>query len=377
MTVLELLASPMWTGPAEPMASVARELARRGHRVEMAVDALRPGDLRERLKKMGFAIHDELGLSAKSGPLPAFSDLKRLRDVSRGFDVFHCNFSHDHILALLACAGRSEPRIVRTVHSERSLRRRALQGFIHRRTDGLIAVCDAHARILGEQFGVDTRRVTTIRGAVDTSLFTPAGQDLRDELQIPGDAPVAGIISRIKPERRHRELVDAFRGVVRELPRARLVIVGRGDSLPELKARVAEAGIDENVIFAGYRTGAELAAAYRTLDVKVLLAEGNDGTCRAMLEAMACGRPVTTYRFGAPAEVIIEGATGLLVDQGDVAGLGRALLRLLADREHCRRMGAAARERVEVFTEAARGEAVERFLAEVLRLPPARGSSQL
>src|ERR1700737_4336192 len=129
MKVLQLLASPVWTGPAEPMASVARELLRRGHLVEVGVDTLRPGDLRERLKKMGFAIHDELELSTKSGPLRAFTDVRRLRDVSRAFDIFHANFSHDHILALLATArSRTQTRVVRTIHSGRSLQARRLQG---------------------------------------------------------------------------------------------------------------------------------------------------------------------------------------------------------------------------------------------------------
>jgi len=371
MRILELLASPMWTGPAEPMASVAVELTRRGHSVEAAVDSVRPGDLRERLRALRLPLREELALSTHSGPLRIAADLRALRRLSPRFDVLHCNFSHDHVQSLLACAGRSEPRIVRTVHSERSLRARPLQRWVHRRTDGLIAVCEAHARVLREEFGVDPRRVIAVRGAVDSTLFTPHGDDLRRELQIPDDAPVVGIVSRVKPERRHRELLDAFRNALRELPQARLLIVGRGEALPELQAQVARNGMQRSVVFAGYRSGGQLAAAYRTLNAKVLLAEGNDGTCRAMLEAMACGRPVIAYRFGAPAEVIAEGITGMLLDAGDVAGLGAALMKLLGDRKLASRMGAAARSRVESFTPPARGEAVERFLTDVLALPPA------
>jgi glycosyltransferase involved in cell wall biosynthesis len=372
MKVLELLSSPVWTGPAEPMASVARELRRHGHLVEVGVDTLRPGDLRERLKKMGFAIHDELGLSTKSGPLRAFTDARRLRDVSRAFDIFHANFSHDHILALLATArSRTQTRVVRTIHSERSLRARRLQGLFHRSTDGLITVCESYARELRDRFRVAPERVVSVRGAVDANSFTPSGTDLREQLRIPPDAPVAGIVSRIKPERGHQALATAFRRVVDSLPGARLLVVGRGEGLGVLLARVKELGLEQQVIFAGYRTGEELAAAYRTVDVKVLLAEGNDGTCRAMLEAMACGRPVIAYRFGSPAEVIVHGVTGWLVDQGNLSGLATALHELLSDRDRCRQLGAAARELVaRDFTESARGKAVEEFLQQVIRLPP-------
>jgi len=370
--ILELLSSPVWTGPAEPMASVARELARRGHRVEVAVDSRRPGDLRHRLRSAGFSVRDDLVLSTRSGPLAFLADAGRLRSRRGDLDVLHANFSHDHGIALLAWRGRREGRVVRTVHSARSLEPRFLQGAAHRRSDGLVAVCEAHARILRERFGVPEERVVAVRGAVDLSAFAPEGPHLREELAIPAGAPVVGIVSRVKADRRHADLADAFRRVVDRIPEARLLVVGRGEGLDALRARVAGHGLDRQVVFAGYRTGPELAAAYRTLDVKVLLAEGNDGSCRALLEAMACGRPAVAYRFGAPGETVVDGVTGLLVEEGDVAGLASSLLEILAAPARARAMGAAARERVaSLHTEAGRGEAVERFLLQILRLPPA------
>jgi len=372
MRVLELLSSPVWTGPAEPMASVARELARRGHRVEVAVDSRRSGDLRDRLRSAGLSVRGDLVLSTRSGPLAFLADARRLRNLRGEFDVLHANFSHDHGIALLAWRGRRRGRVVRTVHSARSLEPRLLQGTAHRRSDGLVAVCEAHARVLRERFRVPEERVVAVRGAVDLSGLAPEGPDLREELEIPAGAPVAGIVSRVKPDRRHADLVDAFRRVADRIPEARLLVVGRGEGLDALRARVAGLGLDRQVVFAGYRTGPGLAAAYRTLDVKVLLAEGNDGTCRALLEAMACGRPAVAYRFGAPGETVLDGVTGLLVETGDIGGLASSLLEILGAPARARAMGAAARERVAALhTEAARGEAVERFLLEILRLPPA------
>jgi glycosyltransferase involved in cell wall biosynthesis len=340
--------------------------------VEIAVDGRREGDLRERLAAEGFPPRGGLVLSTKAGPLALAGDVLRLRRAARGFDVLHANFSHDHALALLALARRGPRRVVRTLHSSRSLADRGLQGWIHRRTDGLVAVCEAHARLLRERFRVAPERVLAVRGAVDGAAFGPEGPDLRAELGIPPGAPVAGIVSRVKPDRRHAELVDAFAAVAAALPDARLVIVGRGEGLDGVRARVAARGLGARVVFAGYRRGAELAAAYRTLDAKVLLAEGNDGTCRALLEAMACGRPGVAYRFGAPAETLSDGETGRLVPEGDVAALGAALVEVLSRPERAREMGAEARRRVLArHTEEARGAAVEAFLLRVLELPPA------
>ena len=375
MRILELLSSPVWTGPAEPMASVARILARRGHQVEMAVDDARPGDLRDRLRELGFNLRLDLTLSTKAGPWSHLRDAWTLRRAARELDVVHAHFSNDHALALVAVAGAGRgrrARVVRTVHSSRSLRARALQGAVHRRTDGLVAVCREHARILVERFEVGEDRVLASRGAVDPVRFAPAGHDLRAELGLQPGQPVAGIVSRVKPDRRHAELVEAFRPVAARLPDARLVIVGRGEGLAELRARVERAGLVRQVIFAGYRTGDELGAAYRTLDCKVLLAEGNDGTCRALLEAMACGRPGVAYRFGAPAETVVDGRTGLLVEPGDVGALSAALWELLSAPGRARGLGAAARERmVAHHGEEARALEIEAFLESVRARPPA------
>jgi glycosyltransferase involved in cell wall biosynthesis len=373
MRVLELLSSPVWTGPAEPMASVAGHLRSRGHEVEVAVDARRQGDLRERLRALGFTVRDDLALTTKGFPPALLADARRLADIGRGFDVVHAHFSNDHAAALVGLRRRRErPRLVRTVHSSRSLRGRLMQGWAHRRTDGLVTVCAAHARILAERFRVPEERILAAAGAVDAEAFLPDGPDLRGALGLEAGQPVAGVVARVKPGRRHDELLTAFRAVADRVPGARLLVVGRGEGLPEVRERVARLGLAREVVFAGYRTGPELAAAYRTLDVKVLLAEGNDGTCRALLEAMACGRPVVAYRFGAPAETVVDGATGALVTEGDVQGLAEALASLLRAPERARVMGAAARERVRThYTEAARGEAVERFLLRLLELPPA------
>lgn len=372
MRILELLSSPVWTGPAEPMASVALGLAARGHAVEVAVDRRRPGDLRERLRALGLTVRDDLALTTRGFPPSALADAGRLARLAPALDVVHAHFSNDHVAAVLGLRGlrgrRGRPVLVRTVHSARSLRGRALQGLLHRASDGLVAVCQAHARLLVERFRVPEERVLASRGAVDCQAFAPEGPDLRAELGISPGAPVAGIVARVKPDRRHGDLVDAFRAVARRLPEARLVVVGRGEGLPALRAQVENAGLAREVVFAGYRTGPALAAAYRTLDVKVLLAEGNDGTCRALLEAMACGRAAIAYRFGAPAEAILDGATGLLVDEGDAGGLGGALAELLGAPARARAMGAAGRERARSdFGEAGRTDAVEGFLSSLLR----------
>src|SRR5438093_787128 len=89
----------------------------------------------------------------------------------------------------------------------------------------------------------------------------------------------------MKSERGHRALVQAFARVLREVPAAHLVLVGRGEEEPALR-ELAGLVAPSRIHFGGYVRGAELVEAYRALDVAVWLREGNDGACRGVLEAM-------------------------------------------------------------------------------------------
>ena len=126
---------------------------------------------------------------------------------------------------------------------------------------------------------------------------------------------MAGIISRIKPEQLRHRLIRAFREVRAAVPEAELLVIGRGEFEPDLRGLVASLGLDGTVIFAGYRAGNELPDAYRALDVMVWLAEGNNGACRSVLEAMATGLPVVGGKVGAIAGGWWRARTGHLVSR--------------------------------------------------------------
>ena len=107
----------------------------------------------------------------------------------------------------------------------------------------------------------------------------------------------------------------------------------------------ARLGINEQVVFAGYRTG-DYVDVMRSIDVFTLLVPGSDGGCRALVEAAACGIPSVTTRRGALPEIVVDGETGLVVAE-EADALCAAWHRLLADASLCSDMGAAARRRAE------------------------------
>jgi glycosyltransferase involved in cell wall biosynthesis len=173
----------------------------------------------------------------------------------------------------------------------------------------------------------------------------------------------------MKPERGHRELLRGFARALREVRAAWLVLVGRGEDEEPLRALVRELAISDRVVFGGYLRGPGLVEAYRALDVAVWLHEGNDGACRGVLEAMACGLSVIAGNQGAPAELVIDGACGRVVDPADPAAIGAALAELLGDLSRARVLGSAAQERAREFTPRRAAEETLAFWHRLRQLP--------
>ena len=103
----------------------------------------------------------------------------------------------------------------------------------------------------------------------------------------------------------------------------------------------------------------------------VWLREGNDGACRGVLEAMACGLPLVVGSEGAPAELVRDGIDGRTVGADNVPAIGNALAELLGDLRRAQQMGRAARERALEFTPRRAAEETLAFWRRVRELPPA------
>jgi glycosyltransferase involved in cell wall biosynthesis len=146
-------------------------------------------------------------------------------------------------------------------------------------------------------------------------------------------------------------LVDAVARARESAPSIRLVLVGDGALSGELRARAARNGLGDEAIFAGMVSPADVpgyVAAADLVAVPSVHYEGYvDGLPNVALEAMGAGKPLVATRVGGLPQVVDDGTTGLLVPERDAEALARAILRLAGDAELRRRMGEAARTRVE------------------------------
>jgi phosphatidylinositol alpha 1,6-mannosyltransferase len=168
---------------------------------------------------------------------------------------------------------------------------------------------------------------------VDITGFAPSARD--DDLRAqwsPDGKPIVGFVGRLAPEK-HVERLASLDG----RDDIQLVIVGDGVAKDKLKKTLPSA------VFTGALYGAELAAAYASMDVFVHPGE-HETFCQAVQEAMASGLPVIAPNAGGPRDLVAPYRTGLLLDVAEFQSkLVESVDHLIAERQ---RYSVAARRSV-------------------------------
>jgi glycosyltransferase involved in cell wall biosynthesis len=375
LNILHLASSERWTGVAEPLTSLAQEQEKLGHRVW--IGCVPGSSFEETVRARGLETVEQFHLNRRMHPLHFISDLRGIPAFCRRnrVDVVHCHLLHDHWLAGISLgglkrrSGNGRPLLMRTSHASLPPRSDWLHRWLFlRRTDGLVCISGEAAERAASAFGLAKDAFSHAGGGVDLGRFHPDldRTALRRELGIPLDSPVAGIISRVRAGRGVRWLMRSIPLLLERVPEAHVVIVGRGELKQWFREEMVKPIYRGQVHNAGFRKD-DLPQAYAALDTTLFLGLGSEGTCRAILEAMACGRPTIGSTVGAVPEIIEDGQTGLLARDRSAEDLSEKMIEMLSDREQCARMGQAARRRAERhFTEAARALSVQRIYERLL-----------
>jgi len=212
--------------------------------------------------------------------------------------------------------------------------------------DRIVCVSEAVKQVVMERERVKEDRVVVIRNGVETLPETgESSVDLRKELGIGEDDLVVGMVANFNRSVKGVSLfLDAVPEIVKAVPAARFLLIGRGKEEKTLSDKARTMGIETYVRFAGYRK--DIHRCYATMDISALTSF-SEGLSITLLESMRCGLPVVATRVGGNPEVVLEGETGYLVPAGDVPAFASRTVTLLLDRELRKKMGEEGRRRVE------------------------------
>lgn len=229
--------------------------------------------------------------------------------------------------------------------SGRNLKRNIARKTFSFWTQRFVAVSKDISRWLEKDCKIDPEKVVTVINGVDTNKFHPDG-DVDSRLKTGFCDPedfVIGTVGRLDPIKNFDLLIQAFSKLKPLENKPKLLIVGHGSELDNLKESARKCGISDSVVFTGERS--DLEKLYPIMDVFVLPSK-NEGISNTILEAMACGLPVIASNVGGNPELIDHEESGLLVESGAVSSFVDALQLYMDQPEFRTKMGAHAREKV-------------------------------
>jgi len=375
VNLLQITHDWKWTGPAEPMLRLGLALRGRGHSVYLACPQAK-GDGRSLASEAcQVGMTPDLILERAKG-VRVFSDREDIQRLAaflheHRIEVVHTWHTRDHILVLRALRHlpvKSRPAVIRSYRVGEAIPAWSWNRFLlGAGCDGLLCVSPGVAAI--NQGFRSGRPTVGAFGAVDLKRFTPKPRDpaVREKLGLGREHHVVGIVARMQTHRRFDLLLNAAKILFEKDPMARLLVIGRGTHAQKVAmAPVQRLGIADRVCFAGYVQN-DFEEVLRSMDLLTFLVPGSDGTCRAVLEAAACGIPAVTTRRGALPEIVLDGETGLCVNE-DPVDLAAAWLRLFEDEALRARLGeAAARRAQEHFTPQNFADKAENLYRDALR----------
>ncbi|UCG15696.1 MAG: glycosyltransferase [Phycisphaerales bacterium] len=267
----------------------------------------------------------------------------------------------------VACALAGRPPLVLSFHglqsdagfSRRDRRRARWLQFLCRRY-----ACVSHAGRdqLRRELSVPARRVAVIPNGVDPDRFAPplpqARAAIRASLGVLPHECVIGTIGSMTPVKDHATLLNAVRVCRGAGAKLRVLLVGDGPLMGELRTQVRRDDLEAFVLFPGRRDDTpDLLGA---MDVYVSSSR-SEGMSNAVLEAMSVGLAVVATDVGDNARLLKRDRTGAIVPLRDSAALARAIMDLVNKTDQRRQWGTRARQLV--LDHYTFGRTVERYLS--------------
>jgi L-malate glycosyltransferase len=166
----------------------------------------------------------------------------------------------------------------------------------------------------------------------------------RAALGVAPDETVLVKVARFWPEKRHDNMLHAFKHLLQRAPRARLWLPGVGPELARIRALADALGIAARCDFLGFRT--DLPELLALADIQVHSSD-EEGVPLAILSGMAAGKPIVSTGVGGIVEVVRHDHSGVLVPRREPETLSNAIYAVMHDPRRQRALGAAARTFVE------------------------------
>jgi glycosyltransferase involved in cell wall biosynthesis len=266
-------------------------------------------------------------------------------------DILHLHFMG--FVGVFPWLGRilSAKKIFFTDHSSRPaeytarrapLWKRGLVRLINYPMNKVICVSQYGCRCMQSLDVMPSDRYALVYNGVDLSRVdrdNSRGADFRRRFGIPDRKKIVVQISWIIPEKGIGDLLEMAGLVLLKTRDVQFVIAGEGPYREQYMKQAAEMGIAESITWTGLLKDPFTEGVFDAADVVCQLSRWQEVFGWMIAEAMAYGKPVIATRVGGIPELVVDGASGYLVERGNATESAEKLLRLLGDSDLRRKMG--------------------------------------
>jgi L-malate glycosyltransferase len=325
------------------------KMARLGHEVHF-ISYASPFKLPQYERNISFHSVDAISYPLFNQSLYTLSLTAKIIEVTQGYnlDLVHAHYSIPHSLcAYLAREVTGLPfRIITTLHgTDVSLVGQdkplfPINRFGIEKSDMVTTVSQFQADLTRQVFGI-TKPIEVIYNFVDTKVFRPGGAGCcRSNLAKPHERVIMHV-SNYRQPKNALGVLAAFHLAQKRVP-ARLVLVGDGPDMVEVRSQCKRLGICDKVQYVGKMDNVETILPHADV---LLQPSYREAFGMVLLEAMACGVPTVSSNIDGIPEVVVEGETGFMAGPDDHQVLADRLVQLCEDDDLRTKMGAAGRAR--------------------------------
>ncbi len=280
-----------------------------------------------------------LHISTSRNPLSIYKLYKLLK--SHKFDIIHTHAYSAGTIGRISAFLAGIPVIISHNHSVYDYYNKYyhfVEWLLSHITDKIICISDVVNRFANKTQRINAKKLITIHNGIDSeyAVSEKRTSGLRKELGIPVDHSVICTIAHMEEHKGIKYLIESASLLLQSRNDVSFLLVGEGALKEELKILCADLKIEKNVIFAGERS--DIPEILSLTDIFVLPSL-REGLGLAILEAMACGKPVIATNVGGIPEIVKDGVSGILVSPKDPEVLHSAMNELLGNREKLRKMG--------------------------------------
>ncbi len=330
-----------WGGQEIRIVQESLELASRGYRVHIACQE--GSIISTRAVEAKLPVHI-VAMRSQYDPLAVWDFMRLIKKES--INIVHTHSSRDGWVAGAAGKFTGTP-VVRSRHLSTPIGKNWFSSFSYRFfADAILASGDHIKETLVKRNGLDANKIISVGAGVDTRRFRGdiSGDGVRKELGLEGCYPVVGMVAILRSWKGHDYLLGSVKAVVREFPTAKFIIAGDGPRKEALHQKVAELGVGENVIMAGFR--ADVPEVMAALDILILPSYASEATSQVLPQALVMSIPVIATNIGGLPEIVEDNVTGLLVPPKDSAAIAGAIIEMARDKDKARRMMERGREKI-------------------------------